>query len=400
MRWTIMWAALALATGCDDGASEADDTADGAPLDAAAEADMASDAAPDATPDAAPDPCRIEPPPAVEPALATALDEALAAAFEDAGATGIAALVVMADGRGWAGAVGRDDTRGEAPLPPWSRFRIASITKTVVAAAVMGRVDAGAWSLDDPVTDWVDDFDLDPGVTLRTLLGHTSGIFNYTDDASFLLRRMEHLSPAEVVAFALMHETGLLPGEAWLYSNTGYFLLGMALEALEQRPLEAILRADVIDPVGMAHTWLEQFEPPPGGCDIGQGHVTFNPEITEGFDAGWVWAAGGLAAPTADLCRWLGALFGGEVLPMQTVEAMSVPTAQSMGAEDHFSYGLGIMQAERGGRPVAGHTGSTMGFRGEVFFDRESGACVAVQTNDFTARQIPVADALWSVLPR
>lgn len=397
--WWALVCAVALVA-CDEAetasdAPSADARLDAAPLDADAEAAPA----PDAAPDAAPDPCRIAPPPPVEPALAAALDAALAAAFPEAAAPGVAAAVTLPDGRGWVGAVGRDDARVDAPLPPWSRFRIASVTKTFIASAVMLRVEAGLWRLDDPLDDWVPGFDLGRGVTLERLLSHTAGVYNYSDDASFILRRAERLTPTEVVEFALSHDSGLAPGEAYLYSNTGYFLLGMALEALDGRPLAAILRGDLLDPVGLGHTWLEQFEPVPDGCDIGQGHLSFDPGITEGFSATWTWAAGGLAAPPIDLCRWIRALFEGEVLPPAVVERMATPTPQSLAGEALEPYGLGLRSAVRGGRDVIGHTGSTMGFRGELFFDRATGVCVAVQTNDFTGHPIPVADALWSALP-
>ncbi len=395
---------VGLGCGGDDVGETDHGRAADAGVDAAPDADVdAVDAAADVGPDAAPsvldDRCRIADPPPVDAALAAALDAALAGALRETRAPGIAARVVLPDGRGWAGATGRDDIRGEAPLLPWGRFRIASVTKTFIAAAVMLRVGAGAWDLDAPVTDWVEGFDLDPGVTLRRLLNHTAGVFNYSDDVSFLLRRTEYLAPEEVVAFALAHDSGIAPGEGYLYSNTGYFLLGMALEALEQRPLQAILRGDLLDPVGLPHTWLDQVEPPPDDCGLGQGHVTYDPGLTEGFDAGWGWAAGGLAAPTADLCVWARALIGGEVLPPATIAEMSVPTelSRTMGEEP---YGLGIMEVVRAGRTVNGHTGSTMGFRGEVFVDPTDGTCVAIQTNDFTARQDIAAEAVWSALAR
>ncbi len=386
------------------GALACTDDSDDPPVDATPAEDAAlpaPDLAPDPEPDVGPppDPCRIEPPPPVDAPLADALSAALEDTYIDASAPGVAAAVTLADGRGWVGAVGREDARADDPLRPWARFRVASITKTFVASAVMLRAERGLWSLDDPVDDWVPGFDLGPGVTLERLLNHTAGVYNYSDDASFILRRTERLTPTEVIEFALSHDSMLAPGEAYLYSNTGYFLLGMALEALDDRPLAAILRDDLIEPVGLSHTWLDQFEAPPSGCDIAQGHIGSDAALTDGYSAGWSWAAGGLDAPPTDLCRWARALLGGAVLPPPVVDRMSTPSPQSLADPDREPYGLGLRHAVRGGRAVIGHTGSTMGFRGELFFDRATGTCVAVQTNDFFGRQIPVAEALWAVAP-
>lgn len=397
-RFSTRALALALAlAGCDDG-----DGMPGVMPDAMTDAmaDTIPDTIPDAMPDAMldpPDPCRLPAPPPVEPALAAALDAALAAGFDAAAAPGAAATVVLPDGRAWIGAIGRDDNRAPDPLPPHARFRVASVTKTFTAAAVLQHVEAGDWTLDDPIDDWVEGFDLGPGVTLGRLLDHTAGVFNYSDDASFLLRRTEPQTPEQVIAFALTHDPPFAPGEGYRYSNTGYFLLGLALEAIERRPFPEILRARLIEPHGLAHTWMQQSEPPPGGCDIGQGHVGFGTGVTEGFTMTWAWAAGGLAAPVGDLCLWARALFGGAVLDPATLEAMIAPTPQSLAAEE--PYGLGVYVTERAGRAVVGHTGSIMGFRGEVFFDRAAGVCVAVETNDFTARPEAIAEALWSALP-
>jgi len=74
---------------------------------------------------------------------------------------------------------------------------------------------------------------------------------------------------------------------------------------------------------------------------------------------------------------------------MQTVEPLSADVAP---------YGVGVQQRERGGRAVFGHTGSTMGFNGEVFIDASTGLCVAVQTNDFFGTREAVALPLWEAL--
>jgi len=110
----------------------------------------------------------------------------------------------------------------------------------------------------------------------------------------------------------------------------------------------------------------------------------------------WAWAAGGMVSNVHDLCRWAGVLFGGELLTAEALEEMTHPTPLSV--ERGEPYGLGIYVKERGGGRALGHTGSTMGFRGELFFDPGSGICVAVLTNDFLAKPLVIADEVWALL--
>ncbi|MCA9537526.1 MAG: beta-lactamase family protein [Myxococcales bacterium] len=392
-----------LLSACDDGA--ADSALDGPALDAAP--DSGSDGPPvDAAPstdaalaaDARLDPCRAPPPPdpAFPLALAAELQAALDAHTRAAGAPGVVVGVALVDGATWAGAAGLADGNTGEPMTPSARFRVGSVTKTFTAALIMQHVEAGDWTLDDPIDAYVPGYDFGPEVTLARLLAHTAGVYNYTDDAGFLLRRTMPQSPRDIIDFALQHESGLAPGEAYLYSNTGYYLLGLALEAVEARPFPEIVRDRLLTPFGVDALWMEQYEPSPSSCDPVTGHVGGGTEVTEGFSMSWAWAAGGLVGPVGPLCVWARALFAGDVVSPMSRSAMIEPTPQSIAAGE--PYGLGVRVTERGGRPVLGHTGSTMGFRGELFFDPANGLCVTVETNDFTADPMPVAEAIWAVL--
>ncbi len=98
---------------------------------------------------------------------------------------------------------------------------------------------------------------------------------------------------------------------------------------------------------------------------------------------------------TADLCHWGEQLFRGDLLEQKSKELMVAITPLS---KELDPYGLGVQISERGGRTAVGHTGSTMGFNGELFLDASSGVCVAVQTNDFLGSHEAVALPLWDAL--
>jgi D-alanyl-D-alanine carboxypeptidase len=333
--------------------------------------------------------------PALAPATVAALEAAVDEGFEAVEAPGVQ-VTVVAPGHGtWSRDEGLATAEPPAPLAPGDRFRVGSVTKIFNAAAILQLVAEGALGLDDPADQWLVGFDFGPGVTIRRLLNHTAGLFNYTDDANFLGRSTAPATPTEVIAWARDHGQVFEPGADWSYSNTGYYVTGMILEAVEGAPLAEVLRRRLLGPLGLDDTFLESFEPMPGGRVTG--HLLGS--SAEGLlDVSWSWAAGAMVSNGADLCRWLDAVYRADVLPAALREAMVTPTALPGGGA--AGYGLGTYIVTRGGVSLVGHTGSTMGFRGEVFMHLESGTCVAVLSNDFFASPRGLADLVWAALAR
>ncbi len=364
----------------DDPVADATDAPDG---------DTPNDADTDVDPDA-----RVEPEyPAVAPELAIALADALAANAEAAEAPGVAVGVVLGDGSAWYGAWGTRSTFRGGGLVPHERFRVGSITKTFVASLVVEASLVGDIDLDAPVADSLPSLGLDPRITPRMLLNHTSGIIDYTDDeVDFIVRAQLPATPEEVIAYALSYGPVFAPGEGWHYSNTGYFVLGLLLEQTHDTPFGALLRSERLDPLGLANSFLQPDEDVTGGYSDGH---TVGAENTDLTHMSWAWAAGGTVSNTHDLCRWAGLLFGGDVVPADAVAEMTAIDPRSPANEQ---YGLGIRWTTRGGRAVAGHTGSTIGFRGELFRDPVDGTCVAVLTNDFFATQTALSEPIWQAI--
>jgi len=199
-------------------------------------------------------------------------------------------------------------------------------------------------------------------------------------------------TPEEVIAWALEHEAEYEPGAEHQYSNTNYFVLGLIIEAVDGRPLRESMRARLFEPLGLSETFMESHEPE--GAEHVAGHLG-GILWTEPFSTTWAWASGGLVSTGRDLCVWMNGLVLEDVVPAEHRAPMLTPTVVDGQAQE---YGLGVRFAERGGRPVVGHTGSTVGFDGEVFLHVESGMCMAVLTNDFFGAHRDVADPAWELL--
>jgi D-alanyl-D-alanine carboxypeptidase len=229
---------------------------------------------------------------------------------------------------GWTGtATTHPDDR--AGLDAEVAFRIASVTKMMTARALLVLADQGRCRLEDPTgrylpRDIVDRFHDSTGraygaaVTLRQLLDHTSGLPNFFSQPP-ILDAVRHgggrrrFTPADLVDLAVAGEPpSSPPGTARSYTDTGFLLAGLIIQALTHRPLQEAYRELVLDPAGMADTWLESSDEPPRRRDIAP-HDFGGLDITD-MDPTVDWAGGGLVSTAGDLAAFLRALTRGQLV--------------------------------------------------------------------------------------
>ncbi|SNY51569.1 serine hydrolase domain-containing protein [Paractinoplanes atraurantiacus] len=277
-------------------------------------------------------------------------DQRLQAAADDLhrlGITGVQALSRV-DGR-----TGRA-LAGDAPADGY--FRMGSNTKTFLAVVVLQLAGERRLSLDDTVDHWL------PGVvsgngndgrriTLRQLLQHTSGLYNYTNTLEgldsyegYLAHRRDHYDLADLVALAMKHEPVFAPGTSWDYSNTNYILAGMIVEKATGRPWPAEVTNRIIRPLGLRHTSY------PGDratlpAPHAKAHQQWTPDgplyDTTILNPTVAASAGGLITTPADLARFWQALQQGRLLaPRQMADMHRTVPAETW--QDGTRYGLGI----------------------------------------------------------
>ncbi len=329
------------------------------------------------------------------PALAAELDRIAVEELDAASALG-ATITVQIPGMGvHAAAAGfRDDDL--TPVTGRTRFRIGSITKTFHTATALLLEDAGEISLDANASEALPALPIPASVTHEMLLLHTSGIFNYTDDIAFLNYLNLPWTAGEIITWAIdEHDAPHAPGDAYSYSNTGFHVSALMLEAATNEPYHALVRRHVIAPLALDDTRDEYGEGRPA-CGFSDGYVARGANMTEEIDMIWAWAAGGMVSTGADLCRWAEAVYRSDFLPPAQRARMLSVTAESADAGER--YGLGTRHTTRGGVDVVGHTGSTMGYKGELFIDPETGVCVAVLTNDFLSTPTRLSGPAWAAV--
>lgn len=300
----------------------------------------------------------------------------------------------------WAGATGTS-TPKEA-MKPTDLVRIGSVTKTFVATVVLELVGEGKLALDDSLEQHHPGFPGGAGITLRQVLNHTSGIFNYTDDkaweAAVSKDPKRSWEPQELVDVAAANPPYAEPGKVWHYSNTNYILLGMIVEEVTQSTIAVEIRKRLLDPQKLGHTTFDGAEPLAGALAHGYGPSPAKADVTTAFDPSWAWSAGAMVSSASDLAAWAKALYGGGVLSKELFGDMTdaaVPTQQS-----GVSYGLGVFEL---GASVAydnayGHGGDIPGFHTQMWYLPKEQLALAATVNSDDGSPNPITAAVLTQL--
>jgi D-alanyl-D-alanine carboxypeptidase len=266
-------------------------------------------------------------------------------------------------------ASGLADRASATPLEPDTPFRIASVTKTFVAAAMLKLVGRHRIDLDDPIADRLSRRTVrtlrrggygPDAITVRQLLRHTSGLFDYATTDAYDRRNERdpghHWTRAEQLRFAMDHGKPVAdPGRRYHYSDTGYLLLGEIVERATHRSLGAAVRRLVgFARLGLDHTYWEQLEPAPAGLKP-RAHQYADDFDNVTLDASHdLYGGGGLVSTVGDLTRFYRALFHGRVIHDRALlRAMTkVPRANRKSGA-----GMGIFRTEVDGETCFEHPG-------------------------------------------
>ncbi|TXS22235.1 class A beta-lactamase-related serine hydrolase [Streptomyces sp. ms191] len=325
------------------------------------------------------------------------LDRAVA----DGGVPGM--LTEIRDGRDtWFGTAGVADTATGRERRPQDRFRIGSTTKTFTATVILQLAAERELGLDDPVEKWLPGVVRGPGydaekITVRHLLNHTSGIFDYVNDPvmrsrgaglPFLRSRFDGYRPEQLVEIGLSHPPTFAPGTGWGYSNTPYILAGLIIERVTGRSLSDAFAQRITRPLGLTGTYLPRGDDPlihgPHGRHYSKLMLT-EPDaavhdVTE-LNSSWGWAAGGIVSTAGDLNRFFGALLGGRLLPHAQQQDMFTMVATKNWIPD-TTYGLGVASQRLAcGVTVWGMGGAINGSWTYTFGTRGGRRTLAVNAN-------------------
>lgn len=268
--------------------------------------------------------------------------------------------LVFADGYGSA------NLDHELPITPETVFYMGSVSKQFTAGSILLAARQGHLSLDDDVRTWIPELpDFGATITVRHLVHHTSGIRDYLT-LQAIAGTFGGASDQEVLEL-LARQKGLnfAPGERYLYSNSGYFLLSEILERATGTTLREYADRWFFQPLGMRYT---HFHDRPNHV-VRNRATGYAPAEGGGFWMNHAWeyaqvGAGGLYSNVVDMASWETAFEAGEVGDEGFAEAMLQRGVLNTG--DTLSYAFGLNLAEVRGLRVIAHGGSLAGFRAHM----------------------------------
>jgi D-alanyl-D-alanine carboxypeptidase len=292
----------------------------------------------------------------VPPTLpSTQLQTFLNQSVSDAGVPGAIALVRTKWGT-WIGAAGKADLAASQPLTTDMQVRLAGVTKLFTASLIMRLVEDGKLALTDTVEKWL------PGqvisgdqITVNMLLNHTSGLHDHESTSEYRARLLSGpttpWTAAEVLGITNSYPLDFDPGTSNSYCNTGYYILGMIIEAATGNKVEDLIQAQFFGPLGLTRTALTPsgLKVAPYGLDYCWfGNYFGDPPPydtvidTSGWDLSWDWTSGSAVTTAQDILTWTKALFGGQVVNYTSLLQMVSPQAPAA----TYGFGLQVMNPD------------------------------------------------------
>jgi N-acyl-D-amino-acid deacylase len=299
--------------------------------------------------------------------------------------------VMLAKGYGLA------NLKEHTPAGPRTDYRIASLSKQFTAMCVMLLKERGSLSYDDPVVKFLPDFpEIGQRITVRQLLGHTSGLVDYED--LIAPSQTAQLKDRDVLEL-LQRQPGtyFAPGTQYRYSNTGYALLALIVEKSSGKDFATFIKENIFLPLGMTESVAYE------------AGISTVPQRAYGYrqtDAGFVEADqsltsavlgdGGIYTSVLDYFRWDQALYGTRLVSRETLQDAFTPGRLSDGTSTGYGFGWEIER--RGAALVHRHNGDTCGFNTAVRRVPERQLTVVVFTNRAGKQAAAIADELLNGL--
>lgn len=281
-----------------------------------------------------------------------------------------AAVALLRDGEPLLEAgVGFQDLARNTPLPADASFYLYSLTKTLIAAALLQQAAGGTIALDQPVQAYLPDLLLPAPVTVRRILNHSAALPDYGALPAYHDAVREHPEePWSVAQFLQIAAQKEDPAPRWRYANVGYLILKLLLEKVTGLSLREALHGQLFAPLGLQNSFVaERLD---DAATLTPGYSAFFApdgalqDVTGRYHPGWV-AHGTVISTAPETARLIHALLAGDLLPPAQRAAMAEPVVLPF---EHPlfrrpAYGLGVMlDAAAPHGPLLGHAGGGPGF--------------------------------------
>ncbi|QBR73504.1 serine hydrolase domain-containing protein [Microbacterium sediminis] len=322
------------------------------------------------------------------------------------GATGVQVAVGYRGELVWEHAWGLANVETGEALTTDHLFRIASHSKTFTAVAIMQLVESGELRLDDRAAAHVPELAGTPigTATVRELLGHQAGTIRDSSDGDFWQHAFPFPDRAELLRILREEGRVFAANQHFKYSNIGYGLLGLIIEAVTGESYDAATRRLIVEPLGLSDTGSEY--DPARAADYAAGHTARlaagQPRaVIPHVDTRALASATGWYANARDLVRYGGAhVFGDETLLSDASKRVLQREESRFTPRDRpeARYGLGLDLSKIADREVVGHSGGYPGHITRTWIDPIDGLVVTVLTNDLDGLAGPLAAGVLQLI--
>ena len=272
-------------------------------------------------------------------------------------------VMLSKDGKAlYSRSVGFADAATKQKLDADTKFRIGSITKMFTAALTLKAVEEKKIRLDQKLSQYFPSVVNADKITIEQLLGHRTGINNFTNDDDYPSWESVRKSKDEMIALISSRPSEFEPGSKAGYSNSNYVLLSYILESIYKKSYAEILSEKILKPLKLSNTSY--------GSKI---NASKNEARSYSNDGSWSLSgetdmsipsgAGAIVSTTADLTKFIESLFSGKIISTENVEKMK---------NIREGYGLGMFRFPFDGKSGFGHTGGIDGFRSMLTYFPES----------------------------
>jgi len=341
--------------------------------------------------------------------LGDRLQAALDDAFTHSQGKGVSVTVLIPGEPAWKGVAGI--SHGTVPITERSVFAAGSITKTFTALTILSLAEEGLLSLDDSLHTWFPPYPfVDPDITLRQLLNHTSGLSDFVDDPDWfqwLYSDPNRVWGMEEIFLETIQPPYFDKGTHWSYSSSGYVLLRMIIEAATGSTVAQQYRSRILQPLGMGDTYTCPEETLPstwahGWLDLtGDGvYDDFYVLPPTAFCSG---AGGQVYSTPSDLATLGKALMYDRTILGDAMYAGMTDFYYPVGHDEPMvrGYGLGLMRFNpsfTSGEDVWGHGGNAPGYAAGMLYLPDYGVVIGIMDNTEEGEAMTALDSLLPVV--
>ncbi|MGG0721250.1 serine hydrolase domain-containing protein [Bacillus mycoides] len=224
--------------------------------------------------------------------------------------------VILNKGYGYA------DVQNKIENTPQTKYRIGSITKTVVATSILQLQEQGKLNIQDNVNKYIPSFPADKNITLYHLLTHTSGLPENGKG------KVNVASRINLINWIGSQKLDFPPGTGWKYTDYNYMVLAYIIENITKKPLGDYIKENIFTKAEMHESGMGNMVP--GDKNFTKGYVKKDQELVPAQKLGmdWLYGSGEMYTTVGDMKKLDEAIINGKLLSEQSIQAMFTPSQE------------------------------------------------------------------------